>query len=78
MYFYVCVYVYRWVGGRRSAGVGLRACSLTYPVCQAQAPNFLRSQTLPYFPKLSHELHDFRKKISEHKMCAFTFSTNII
>jgi hypothetical protein len=31
---------------------------------------------LPYFPTLSHKRHDFRKEVSEHKMC-FDFLHNI-
>jgi hypothetical protein len=30
---------------------------------------------LPYFPTLSHKRHDFRKKVTEPKMCFLIFST---
>ena len=29
----------------------------------------------PYFLTLSHKRHDFRKKVTEHKMCVLIFST---
>jgi len=28
------------------------------------------------FSTLSHTWHDFRKKVTEHKMCVLTFPTN--
>jgi hypothetical protein len=30
-----------------------------------------------YFSTISHERHDFWKKVTQHKMCAFIFSTNL-
>ena len=30
---------------------------------------------LPYFSTLSHKRHDFREKVTEHKMCVLTSST---
>jgi hypothetical protein len=33
---------------------------------------------VPYFPTLSHIRHLFRKKVIEHKMCVFTFSTTFV
>ena len=32
----------------------------------------------PYFSTLSHTLHDFRKTVTEHKMCTVIFSTAFI
>jgi len=32
---------------------------------------------LQYFFTLSHKRQDFRKKVTEHKMCVFIFSTNL-
>jgi hypothetical protein len=31
---------------------------------------------VPYFPTLSHKLHDFREKVTGYKMCVFIFATN--
>ena len=34
---------------------------------------------VPYFPTLSHERHNFRKKkVIEHKMCVLIFSTTFL
>jgi hypothetical protein len=30
---------------------------------------------VPYFSMLSHKRHDFRKNVTEHKMCVFILST---
>ena len=32
----------------------------------------------PHFSTLSHKRHDFREKVTEHKMCVLTFSTTFI
>jgi len=31
-----------------------------------------------YFSTLSHKLHDFRIKVTEHKMCVAIFSTTFV
>ena len=65
---------------RMSVGVCLRVCRLTYPVCHAQAPYYLRPISLyhifrHYFIKAT----TFGKKIYiEHKLCVLIFSTNFI
>ena len=33
--------------------------------------------TPPYFSTLSHKRHDFRKYVTEHKMCVLIFSTTL-
>ena len=32
--------------------------------------------TIQYISTLSHKRHDFQKKVNEHKMCVWSFSTN--
>ena len=55
-------------------------CSLRYPACNAHAPYCHLWPALLYniFPTLSHKWHDFRKKVTEHKMCVLIFSTNFV
>ena len=33
---------------------------------------------LPYFPTLSHKGHDFRGKVTEHKICVLIFCTAFV
>ena len=33
---------------------------------------------VPYFSTLSHKQHDFRKNVTEHKMCGLIFSTTFV
>jgi hypothetical protein len=39
---------------------------------------FVDCLALPFFSTLSHKAKDFQKKVTEHKVCAFTFSTNFV
>jgi predicted transcriptional regulator len=36
------------------------------------------SPTLPYFSILSRKRHDFREKVTEHKICVLIFSTTFV
>jgi len=36
----------------------------------------LACPAVQYFSTLSHERHDFRKKVIEHKVCDLSFSTS--
>jgi len=36
------------------------------------------SLAVPYLSILSHKRHDFRIKVSEHRMCALIFSTTFV
>jgi hypothetical protein len=53
------------------------ACNLTYPVCKAHAPYcLLRALWLHHtFRHYLKKRHDFREKVTEHKMCVLIFST---
>jgi hypothetical protein len=42
-----------------------RACTISSVVCSA----------LRYFSTFSHKRNDFRKTVTEHKMCVLSFST---
>ena len=66
------------VGGCTGAGVCFRACSLTNSACYS-SPYFQSAASLapPHFSTLSHKRLDFRKNITEHKMCILIFSTNL-
>jgi len=53
--------------------------SLKCPACNAQAPyNHVSCPALQYFSTFSHKRHDFRKKVTEHKMCVLSFSTTFV
>jgi len=55
-------------------------CSLSHPACDAHAP-YCRLWPAPlyFFPStLSLELHDFKEKVIEHKVCVMIFSTILV
>ena len=71
----VCVCVCGWT----SAGMCLRACRLSYPAFNAQAPFCLRPLWLHHiFPHYLVNGAIFGKKVTEHKMCVLVFSTTFI
>ena len=55
-------------------------CSLRYRACNAHAPycNLWPAPALQYFSTLYKKMHDFRKKVTEHKMCVLIFSTTFV
>jgi hypothetical protein len=71
--------------------VGMKkAVSITYSECVSLAlviqhakrmrriMSFVICLAVPYFSTLSHKWHDFRKKITGHKMCILMFSTSFV
>jgi len=55
-------------------------CNLIYPARKANAPYYIVICGLSgctIFSTLSHKWHDFREKVTERKMCALIFSTNL-
>jgi hypothetical protein len=73
----VCVRVC--VCGCRGVGMCLRASSLTYSASNAYAPYFFAAPLAPtHFSTGSHKWHDFRKKVTEHKMCVLIFSITFV
>ena len=51
-------------------------CSLIYPACNAHEPYCrVTRPAQQYFSILSHERHDFRKRVIKNKMCVLISST---
>jgi len=51
---------------------------VSYPSCNAQAPNNSHMRPAPYFATLSHKRRDFRKDVIKHKMCVLICSTTFV
>jgi len=46
---------------------------LRYPACNTHAPyNHVAWPALQYFSTFSHKRHDFRKSVTEHKICVWS------
>ena len=55
--------------------------SLRYPACNAHAPPYCHAVVRPavqYSFHIISQKHDFRKKVTEHKMCVLIFSTTFV
>ena len=55
-------------------------CVLAYVSSIPRAGSILSASSLapPYFSTLSHKQQDYRKKVSEDKMCVLIFSTTFV
>jgi hypothetical protein len=57
-------------------------CILRYPEHKKHVPYCITlcglSGSNNIFPTLSHKRHDFREKVTEHKMCVLIFSTTFV
>jgi hypothetical protein len=67
-----------WVGGYTGVSFCLRTFSLTNQLFNAPPYCHLRPLASPHFSALSHTPNDFRKNVTEYKMCVLIFSTTFI
>ena len=72
------VHVCACVRGCECPGLCSRACSLTYSACNAHASLSAASLAPLHFFTLSYKRHDFREKVTGHKICVLIFSTNFM
>jgi hypothetical protein len=73
----VCVHTLICVCGYGCKVAGLPACSFAYLACNAPPYYELRPLCLHCNFDVFHKRHDFRKKITEHKMCILVISTTL-
>jgi hypothetical protein len=80
-YLYVCSCACVRVPGSLGMFMRVRACSLAYPACNAYAPYcdvICGPSRANIFSTLSHKWREFSEKVSEQKMCFFSFTTHFL
>ena len=50
---------------------------IQHAVCIGRIMSFMASPAVPYFSTLSHKRHDFRKIVTEQKICVLIFSSTL-
>ena len=78
--YYECVCVCVCVRERERERVRVRVCSLTQHARRMRRVTLSTVASLAplYFSTLSHKQHDFRTKITEHKIGVLIFSTTFV